>query len=82
MFKTKESIDNPKPLSPKTLQGYNDTINTQIIPYFKNNKNISLLTEKNFKDCIMSFNGYFIIQSFSYFVKYNFFTIFYCIKTI
>lgn len=55
---TKESIDNPKPLSPKTLQGYNDCINTQIIPYLKNNKNISLLTEKNFKDCIMSFNGY------------------------
>lgn len=55
---TKESIDNPKPLSPKTLQGYNDAINTQIIPYFINNKNISLLTEKNFKDCIMSFNGY------------------------
>lgn len=55
---TKESVDNPKPLSPKTLQGYNDCINTQIIPYFKNNKNISLLTEKNFKDCIMSFNGY------------------------
>lgn len=55
---TKESIDNPKPLSPKTLHGYNDVINTQILPYFKNNKNISLLTEKNFKDCIMSFNGY------------------------
>lgn len=55
---TKESIDNPKPLSPKTLQGYNDAINIQIIPYFINNKNISLLTEKNFKDCIMSFNGY------------------------
>lgn len=55
---TKESIENPKPLSPKTLQGYNDSLNTQIIPYFKNNKNISLLTEKNFKDCIMSFNGY------------------------
>ena len=33
---TKESIDNPRPLSPKTLQGYNDAINTQIIPYFKN----------------------------------------------
>lgn len=55
---TKESIDNPKPLSPKTLQGYNDAINTQIIPYFINNKNISLLTEKSFKDCIMPFNGY------------------------
>lgn len=55
---TKESIDNPKPLSPKTLQGYNDAINIQIIPYFINNKNISLLTEKNFKDCIMSFNDY------------------------
>lgn len=55
---TKESVDNPKPLSPKTLQGYNDCINTQILPYFKNNKNISLLTEKNFKDCIMSFYGY------------------------
>ncbi len=55
---TKESIDNPKPLGPKTLQGYNDAINTQIIPYFINNKNISLLTEKNFKDCIMSFNDY------------------------
>ena len=55
---TKESVDNPKPLSPKTLQGYNDSLYTQILPYFKNNKNISLLTEKNFKDCIMSFNGY------------------------
>lgn len=55
---TKESVDNPKPLSPKILQGYNDALNTQIIPYFKNNKNISLLTENNFKDCIMSFNGY------------------------
>lgn len=46
---TKESVDNPKPLSPKTLQGYNDCINTQIIPYFKNNKNISNLQIKILK---------------------------------
>ncbi len=55
---TKETEDNPKPLSPKTIQGYNDILNTQVIPYFKDNKNISIITEQNIKDCINSFNGY------------------------
>jgi len=55
---TQKSEENPKPLSPKTIQGYNDIINNQIIPYFKDNKNISIITEKNLKDCIMSFNGF------------------------
>ena len=55
---TKKNNDNPKPLSPKTIQGYNDIINTQIIPYFKDNKNIAFITEQDLKDCINSFNGY------------------------
>lgn len=55
---TKKTIENPKPLSPKTLQGYNDILNNQILPYFKGNKNITLLVEEDLKDCINSFNGH------------------------
>lgn len=55
---TKKTDENPKPLSPKTIQGYNDVLNTQVIPYFKNNKNISIITEQNLKNCINSFNGF------------------------
>lgn len=55
---TKKTDENPKPLSPKTLQGYNDVINTQLIPYFKENKNISFITENKLKECINSFNGH------------------------
>lgn len=55
---TQKSEENPKPLSPKTVQGYNDIINNQIIPYFKDNKNISIITEQNLRECIMSFNGF------------------------
>lgn len=43
---TKESVDNPKPLSPKTLQGYNDSLYTQILP-FKNIIFQFLTKEKN-----------------------------------
>lgn len=58
---TEETEDNPKPLSPKTVQGYNDILKNNIIPYFKEkkkNKNINLITEQDLKDCINSGNGY------------------------
>lgn len=54
---TKKTVENPNPLSPKTLQGYNDIMNTQLIPYFKSNENISLISEEQIKKCINSFNG-------------------------
>ncbi len=58
---TVESEENPKPLSPKTVQGYNDPLRNNIIPYFKEkkkNKEICLITEQDLKDCINSINGY------------------------
>lgn len=55
---TIKSEENPKPLSPKTVEGYNDPLKSIIIPYFKNNTNISIITEKELKECINSCNGY------------------------
>lgn len=55
---TKKTDENPKPLSPKTVQGYNDILITQVIPYFKGNQDISIITEEQLKKCINSFNGY------------------------
>lgn len=62
-FEYKKSLtikteENPKPLSPKTVEGYNSPLKSTIIPYFKKNKNISIITEKELKDCINSCNGY------------------------
>lgn len=52
------SEDNPKPLSPKTVEGYNKPLSSIIIPYFEQNQNISIITEQEIKDCISSVNGY------------------------
>ena len=54
---TEKSEDNPKPLSPKTVQGYNSPLTDVLIPYFKD-KQICLITEKNIKELINSINGY------------------------
>lgn len=53
-IKTKENVN---PLSPKTLDGYYKILDQNLIPYFKNNKNISLITDQDYKKCIFSFNG-------------------------
>lgn len=53
-----ETPTNPKPLSPKTVQGYRDILFNQLIPYFIKNENIVLITEDNLNDCVLSFNGY------------------------
>lgn len=55
---TIKSEENPKPLSPKTVQGYNSPLTDILIPYFKENTNIALITENNLKDLISSVNGY------------------------
>lgn len=52
------SEDNPKPLSPKTVEGYNKPLSSIIVPYFETNQNISIITEQEIKDCISSVNGY------------------------
>lgn len=62
-FEYKKSLtiktnENPKPLSPKTVAGYNKTLVANIIPYFEKNKNISIITEQKIKDCINSVNGF------------------------
>ena len=54
---TEKSEDNPKPLSPKTVQGYNSPLTDILIPYF-NTKPICLITEQNIKDLINSISGY------------------------
>lgn len=62
-FEYKKSLliptpENPKPLSPKTVQGYRDILFNQLMPYFIKNENIVLITEENLNDCVLSFNGY------------------------
>ena len=54
---TEKSEDNPKPLSPKTVQGYNSPLTDVLIPYFKD-KQICFITEQNIKELINSINGY------------------------
>ena len=53
-----QTEENPKPLSPKTVQGYNDILNNQLLPYYEKNDSIALITESSLKKCVMSFNGY------------------------
>lgn len=55
---TKKSEENPKPLSPKTVQGYYDVLTTQVMPHFKDNTDITNITEDYIKKCINSMNGY------------------------
>lgn len=67
---TIKTDENPKPLSPKTVAGYNKTLVAIIIPYFEKNKNISIITEQKQKklfktyrrkwdeDCYMFLNQY------------------------
>ena len=54
---TEASKDNPNPLSRKTLQGYNNTLNLDVIPFFNDNTDITLLTNEDFKSCIDKTNG-------------------------
>ncbi len=53
-----ETPTNPKPLSPKTVEGYRNILFNQLIPYFIKNENIVLITEENLNECVLSFNGF------------------------
>lgn len=54
---TKETLENVNPLSHRTVDGYYQVLSRQLIPYFKGNKNISIITTDDCKACILSFNG-------------------------
>lgn len=54
---TKRTEENQKPLSRKTLDGYNKSIRLIINPFFENNKDIDTLTNDDFKECINNTNG-------------------------
>ena len=41
-----------------TVEGYNKPLSSIIVPYFKKNQNISIITEREIKDCISSVNGH------------------------
>lgn len=54
---TKKTKDNPNPLSQKTLQGYNKTMNLNIIPFFKEFDNIDEISNEKLQECIDTTNG-------------------------
>ena len=54
---TQESVENVNPLSYRTLDGYHQIITNNLIPYFKGNKNVSLITENDYKKFLLSING-------------------------
>lgn len=54
---TVKTKDNPNPLSKKTLQGYNKTMNSIIIPFFEKCDNIDELSNEQLQDCIDNTNG-------------------------
>lgn len=54
---TKKTEDNPNPLSRKTLQGYNKTMNLIIIPFFEKYDNIDTISNEELQKCIDSTNG-------------------------
>lgn len=53
-IKTEENL---KPLSKKTLSGYNKIMNLILIPYFANNININSLSNDDLNNCIKSTKG-------------------------
>lgn len=54
---TEKNINNPNPLSRKTLQDYNKTMNLVLIPFFEQNTFIDNLSDDDFQTCIDSTNG-------------------------
>ncbi len=54
---TIKTKDNPNPLSQKTLQGYNKTMNSVILPCFKKNNNIDNLSNEDLQNCIDNTTG-------------------------
>lgn len=54
---TIKTKDNPKPLSKKTLQGYNKTMNLNIIPFFEEFDNIDNISNEKLQECIDTTNG-------------------------
>ena len=54
---TTKTEDNPKPLSRKTLQGYNKTMNLNIIPFFKKYTNIDNISNEELQKCINNTKG-------------------------
>ena len=67
---TEKTEDNPKPLSPKTVQGYHSPLTDILIPYLKENKNICFITECyifcfNNNKSITCITTYYIIYIYS-----------------
>lgn len=54
---TIKTEDNPNPLSKKTLQGYNKTMNLNIIPFFEKCNNIDDISNEKLQECIDTTNG-------------------------
>lgn len=54
---TIKTDENPNPLSKKTLQGYNKTMNLNIIPFFKDYTNIDDISNDKLQECIDTTNG-------------------------
>lgn len=54
---TIKTKDNPNPLSKKTLQGYNKTMNLNIIPFFEGFNNIDNISNEKLQECIDTTNG-------------------------
>lgn len=54
---TIKTKDNSKPLSRKTLQGYNKTMNLNIVPFFEEYNNIDTISNEELQECIDTTNG-------------------------
>lgn len=54
---TIKTEDNPDPLSKKTLQGYNKTMNLILIPFFEKYDCIDNISNEQLQECIDSTNG-------------------------
>lgn len=54
---TVSSKDNPKPLSKKTLEGYNKIMNLKLIPFFEEYKSIDDIGNEELQKCIDNTNG-------------------------
>ncbi len=54
---TIKTKDNPNPLSKKTLQGYNKTMNLNLIPFFEDYDNIDNISNERLQECIDATNG-------------------------
>ena len=55
---TIKTKDNPNPLSPKTLQGYNKIMNLILIPYFESYNSVDIISNEMLQKCIDDTNGY------------------------